>query len=44
MLAALFVVAAAFGVGVSNTATALILIPVALSAADSLGISAGRCS
>ncbi len=40
MLAALFVVAAAFGVGVSNTATALILIPVALSAADSLGISA----
>ena len=40
MLAVLFLVAAVFGIGVSNTATALILIPVALSAAESLDVSA----
>jgi di/tricarboxylate transporter len=40
LLIGLFVVAAAFSVAVSNTATALILIPVAVSAADTLDISA----
>lgn len=39
LLAALFVVAAAFSVAVSNTATALILIPVGLSAATALDVS-----
>lgn len=39
MLVALFVVALAFSVAVSNTATALILIPVGLSAADALAVS-----
>ena len=39
LLIGLFVVAAAFSVAVSNTATALILIPVAVSAADTLGVS-----
>ncbi|MDO8212029.1 SLC13 family permease [Conexibacter sp. CPCC 206217] len=39
LLAALFVVAAAFGIAVSNTATALVLIPVALSAAADLNLS-----
>ncbi|HWM09182.1 MAG TPA: SLC13 family permease [Solirubrobacteraceae bacterium] len=39
-LAALFAVAAAFGVAVSNTATALILIPVGLSASAELDIAA----
>ncbi len=40
VLIGLFVVAAVFSVAVSNTATALILIPVAVSAADTLDISA----
>jgi di/tricarboxylate transporter len=40
MLAALFVVALAFSVAVSNTATALILIPVGVSAAHALDVSA----
>jgi di/tricarboxylate transporter len=40
LLAALFVVASLFSVAVSNTATALILIPVALSAAAELDVSA----
>lgn len=40
LLAGLFVVAAAFGVAVSNTATALILIPVGLSAAAELDVAA----
>ena len=40
LLVGLFVVAAAFSVAVSNTATALILIPVAVSAADTLDVSA----
>jgi di/tricarboxylate transporter len=40
LLIGLFVVAAAFSVAVSNTATALILIPVAVSAAGTLDISA----
>jgi di/tricarboxylate transporter len=40
LLIGLFVVAAAFSVAVSNTATALILIPVAVSAAHTLDISA----
>lgn len=40
LLAALFAVAALFSVAVSNTATALILIPVALSAAAELDVSA----
>jgi di/tricarboxylate transporter len=39
LLIGLFVVAAAFSVAVSNTATALILIPVAVSAANTLDIS-----
>jgi len=39
LLAALFVVAAIFSVAVSNTATALILIPIALSAAAELDVS-----
>ncbi|UUY03900.1 SLC13 family permease [Svornostia abyssi] len=39
LLVALFVVAAAFSVAVSNTATALILIPVGLSAASALDVS-----
>lgn len=40
LLVALFVVALAFSVAVSNTATALILIPVGVSAAHSLDVSA----
>jgi di/tricarboxylate transporter len=40
LLVVLFVVAAAFSIAVSNTATALILIPVGVSAAQSLGVSA----
>jgi di/tricarboxylate transporter len=40
LLVALFVVALAFSVAVSNTATALILIPVGVSAAQALDISA----
>jgi di/tricarboxylate transporter len=40
LLAALFLVAAAFSVAVSNTATALILIPVGLSAAAELDVAA----
>lgn len=40
LLAILFVVALAFSVAVSNTATALILIPVGVSAAHSLDVSA----
>jgi di/tricarboxylate transporter len=40
LLVALFVVALAFSVAVSNTATALILIPVGVSAAQSLDVSA----
>ncbi|WP_445147842.1 SLC13 family permease [Baekduia sp. Peel2402] len=39
MLVALFLVAVAFSIAVSNTATALILIPVGLSAADALHVS-----
>jgi di/tricarboxylate transporter len=39
LLLALFAVAAVFGIAVSNTATALILIPIALSAAAELGVS-----
>jgi di/tricarboxylate transporter len=40
LLAALFLVAAAFSVAVSNTATALILIPIGLSAAAELDVAA----
>lgn len=40
LLVVLFIVALAFSVAVSNTATALILIPVGVSAAHSLDISA----
>jgi len=40
VLVALFLVALAFSVAVSNTATALILIPVGVSAAHSLDVSA----
>jgi di/tricarboxylate transporter len=40
LLVALFVVALAFSVAVSNTATALILIPVGVSAAQALDVSA----
>jgi di/tricarboxylate transporter len=40
LLVVLFVVAAGFSIAVSNTATALILIPVGVSAAQSLGVSA----
>jgi di/tricarboxylate transporter len=40
LLLALFVVAAGFSVAVSNTATALILIPVGVSAAHALDVSA----
>jgi di/tricarboxylate transporter len=40
LLVALFVVALAFSIAVSNTATALILIPVGVSAAQSLDVSA----
>lgn len=40
LLAALFAVAAILSVAVSNTATALILIPVGVAAAQSLGVSA----
>jgi di/tricarboxylate transporter len=39
LLVVLFVVAAGFSVAVSNTATALILLPVGVSAAQSLGVS-----
>jgi di/tricarboxylate transporter len=39
LLAAIFVLAALFGIAVSNTATALILIPIALSAADTLDVA-----
>lgn len=40
LLVGLFVVAAVFSVAVSNTATALVLIPVAVSAAAALDVSA----
>jgi di/tricarboxylate transporter len=40
LLVGLFIIAAAFSVAVSNTATALILIPVAVSAAETLDVSA----
>jgi di/tricarboxylate transporter len=40
LLAGLFLIAAIFSVAVSNTATALILIPVALSAAAELDVAA----
>jgi di/tricarboxylate transporter len=40
LLVALFAVAAVLSIAVSNTATALILIPVGVSAAETLGISA----
>jgi len=40
LLAGVFVLAAGFGIAVSNTATALILIPVGLSAAAELDVSA----
>jgi len=40
LLAGLFVIAAVFSVAVSNTATALILIPIALSAAAELDVAA----
>jgi di/tricarboxylate transporter len=39
LLVGLFVVAATLSVAVSNTATALLLIPVAVSAADTLDVS-----
>jgi di/tricarboxylate transporter len=39
-LAALFAITVVFGQLISNTATALIMIPIAVSAADQLGISA----
>jgi di/tricarboxylate transporter len=39
LLAAIFVLAAAFSVAIANTATALILLPVATSAAATLGIA-----
>ena len=39
LLAGLFVIAAAFSVAVSNTATALILIPIGLSAAAELDVA-----
>ena len=39
LLAALFVIAAGFSVAISNTATALILIPVALAAAAELDVA-----
>ena len=40
LLAALFVVAAAFGAAISNTATALILIPIGISAAAEMDVAA----
>jgi di/tricarboxylate transporter len=40
LLVALFVVTALFGQAISNTATALIVIPIAIAAADDLGVSA----
>ena len=40
LLAALFVITVVFGQLISNTATALIMIPIAVSAADQVGISA----
>lgn len=40
LLAALFVVALIFGQLISNTATALVMIPIAVSAAAQLGVSA----
>ncbi len=40
LLAALFVITVVFGQLISNTATALVMIPIALSAATQLGISA----
>jgi di/tricarboxylate transporter len=40
LLAGLFVVTAAFGQAISNTATALIVVPIAISAAAELDISA----
>ena len=40
LLAALFVITVVFGQLISNTATALIMIPVALSAAEQLDVSA----
>jgi di/tricarboxylate transporter len=40
ILIALFVLTAVFGQLISNTATALVVIPIALSAAEQLGVSA----
>jgi di/tricarboxylate transporter len=40
LVVALFVVTAVFGQAISNTATALIVVPIALAAADELGVSA----
>jgi di/tricarboxylate transporter len=40
LLVGLFVVTALFGQAISNTATALIVVPIALAAADDLGVSA----
>jgi len=40
LLLALFVITVVFGQLISNTATALVMIPIAVSAADQLGISA----
>jgi di/tricarboxylate transporter len=39
LLAALFVITVVFGQLISNTATALVMIPIAVSAADQVGIS-----
>jgi di/tricarboxylate transporter len=39
LLAGLFILTAAFGQVISNTATALIVAPIAVSAADELGVS-----
>jgi di/tricarboxylate transporter len=39
LLVGLFVVTALFGQAISNTATALIVVPIALAAADDLGVS-----
>ena len=40
LLAGLFVLTATFGQLISNTATALIVVPIAISAADEIGVSA----
>ena len=39
LLFGVFLLAAAFGSGISNTATALVLLPIAASAAADLGVS-----